>query len=60
MIKNLFKTIAKKNYGMRYTWRPLHMLKIFKGCNSDKLTNCESFFKHSLNLPSSPVLSFKK
>ena len=35
------------------------MLKIFKGCNSDKLTNCESFFKHSLNLPSSPVLSFK-
>ena len=36
------------------------MLKIFKGCNSDKLTNCESFFKHSLNLPSSPVLSFKK
>tara|TARA_B100001057_G_scaffold455782_1_gene502576 strand:+ start:102 stop:1271 length:1170 start_codon:yes stop_codon:yes gene_type:complete len=58
--KIFLKQLQKKNYGMRYTWRPLHLLKIFKGYNSDKLTNCESFFKHSLNLPSSPVLSFKK
>ena len=58
--KVFIRKLQKKNYGMRYTWRPLHTLKIFKNCQSDKLNNSEKFFKQTLNLPSSPIISFKK
>ena len=48
--------LKKKKIGLRYTWRPLKSLKIFKDCPSDNLTNSKNIFERTLNLPSSPNL----
>ncbi len=59
-LKKLFlKELSKKGFGLRKTWRPLHTLKIFKNCQSDKLNNSEKIFDNSINLPSSPFLQLK-
>lgn len=50
----------KKGYGIRYTWRPLHTLKIFKDCPADEMNNSLDIFNKTINLPSSPSLSLKK
>ena len=56
-IKEKFKfELKKKKIGLRYTWRPLNSLKIFKDCPSDNLTNSKNIFERTLNLPSSPNL----
>ena len=56
-IKEKFKLeLKKKKIGLRYTWRPLKSLKIFKDCPSDNLTNSKNIFERTLNLPSSPNL----
>lgn len=44
----------------RVTWRPLHTLKLFKKCPKDNLKNTEDISCKLINLPSSPILGFKK
>ena len=44
----------------RVTWRPLHTLKLFKNCPKDNLKNTENISCKLINLPSSPILGFKK
>ena len=44
----------------RVTWRPLHTLKIFKDYPRDDLQNTKIINNKLLNLPSSPILGFKK
>jgi perosamine synthetase len=51
--------LNKKGYGVRYTWRPLHTLKVFKNCPSDKINNSLDVFNRTINLPSSPSLSLR-
>ena len=59
-LKNKFINILnKKGFDLRYTWRPLHSLKIFKDCPSDNMENSMNFFNKSVNLPSSPILNLK-
>ena len=59
-LKNKFINILnKKGFSLRYTWRPLHSLKIFKNCPSDNMENSMNFFNKSVNLPSSPILNLK-
>ena len=59
--KNKFiKAINKKGFASRYTWRPLHLLNIFKNCPADNMKNSVNFYNRSANLPSSPILSIMK
>jgi len=55
--KHFIKILEKKKISLRYTWRPLNQLQIFKNCPSDKLENSKNIFERSINLPSSPDLS---
>ena len=52
--------LNKKGFGLRYTWRPLHSLGIFKSCPSDNMTNSNKIYDHAVTLPSSPILNIKK
>ena len=59
-LKNKFINILnKKGFDLRYTWRPLHSLKIFKDCPYDNMENSMNFFNKSVNLPSSPILNLQ-
>ena len=58
--QNFIKNFKKKGFSLRYTWRPLKSLTIFKNCPSDKLEISKDIFERSINLPSSPILGFKK
>ena len=55
--KKFIAILNQRGIGLRYTWRPLNSLKIFRNCPSDNLTNSKSIFDRTLNLPSSPSLS---
>lgn len=60
-LRNKFiEALNKKGFEFRYTWKPLHLLKIFKNCPSDNMDNSNRFYKHAVNLPSSPILNIKK
>ena len=56
----LIKKFKEKKIGIRFTWRPLHQLKIFKNCPKDNLKNSVDIFNSTLTLPSSPNISLKK
>ncbi len=57
--KKLIKEFKARAIGIRFTWRPLHYLKIFNNCPRDNLKNSEDIFKRTLTLPSSPIISIK-
>ncbi len=60
-LRNKFVNILnKKGFGLRYTWKPLHSLDIFKNCPSDNMINSNRIYNNSVNLPSSPILNLKK
>lgn len=60
-LRNKFINILnKKGFGLRYTWKPLHSLDIFKNCPSDNMTNSNEIYNKTINLPSSPILNIKK
>ena len=48
--------LKKRKIGIRYTWRPLNLLNIYKKCPSDNLNNSKNIFERTLNLPSSPSI----
>ena len=52
--------LNKKGFGLRYTWRPLHSLGIFKSCPSDNMNNSDKIYDQAVTLPSSPILNLKK
>ena len=58
--KELMNALTKEGIKFRSVWRPLHTLKIFKDCQRDKLENTLNIFNKSINLPSSPGISYKK
>jgi len=58
--KQLMNELKKKGFISRSLWRPLHTLKIFQDCPRDKLKNTLNIFNSSINLPSSPGISYKK
>lgn len=43
----------------RFTWKPLHTLKIFKDYPRDNLENTNFLRDKLINLPSSPILGIK-
>lgn len=60
-LRNKFVNILnKKGFGLRYTWKPLHSLDIFKNCQSDNIINSNKLYNTGVNLPSSPILNFEK
>ena len=60
-LRNKFINILnKKGFGLRYTWKPLHSLDIFKNCPSDNMINSNKLYNNAVNLPSSPILNIKK
>ena len=58
--KQLMNELKKEGFKSRSLWRPLHTLKIFQDCPRDKLKNTLDIFSNSINLPSSPGISYKK
>ena len=59
-LRNKFINILnKKGFGLRYTWKPLHSLDIFKNCPSDNMINSNKLYNNAVNLPSSPKLITK-
>jgi len=58
--KKLMNELKKEGFISRSLWRPLHTLKIFKDCPRDKLKNTLDVFNSSINLPSSPGITYKK
>lgn len=60
-LRNKFINILnKKGFGLRYTWKPLHSLDIFKNCPADNMINSNKLYNNAVNLPSSPILNIKK
>lgn len=55
--KQFIRLFEKKKISLRYTWRPLNQLRIFRNCPSDQLENSKYIFNKSISLPSSPELS---
>jgi perosamine synthetase len=55
---SILRYINSKGYEARPIWRPLHKLSIFKGAPRDNLSTSEKIYKSTLNIPSSPILSY--
>jgi perosamine synthetase len=47
------KTTNEKNIMTRCLWRPMHMLPMFKDCQTDALKNTEYLYDRVVNIPSS-------
>ena len=59
-LKNkILKKLNQSGYRCRPIWKPLHTLKMFKNCPSDKLKNTTEMYNRIINLPSSPILNYK-
>ena len=59
-LKNkILKKLNQSGYRCRPIWKPLHTLKMFENCPSDKLKNTTEMYNRIINLPSSPILNYK-
>ena len=59
-LKNqVLKELNQSGFQGRSIWKPLHTLKIFEKCPRGKLKNTMDIYNRAINLPSSPILSYK-
>ena len=59
-LKNqVLKELNQSGFQGRSIWKPLHTLKIFEKCPRGKLKNTMDIYNRTINLPSSPNLSYK-
>tara|TARA_B100000686_G_C16802414_1_gene987100 strand:+ start:2883 stop:4049 length:1167 start_codon:yes stop_codon:yes gene_type:complete len=59
-LKNqVLKELNQSGFQSRSIWKPLHTLKIFEKCPKGKLKNTMEIYNRAINLPSSPILSYK-
>ena len=59
-LKNqVLKKLNQSGFQGRSIWKPLHTLKIFEKCPRGKLKNTMDIYNRTINLPSSPNLSYK-
>ena len=55
----VLKKLNQSGFQGRSIWKPLHTLKIFEKCPRGKLKNTMDIYNRAINLPSSPILSYK-
>ena len=59
-LKNqVLKKLNQSGFQGRSIWKPLHTLKIFEKCPRGKLKNTMDIYNRAINLPSSPILSYR-
>ena len=59
-LKNqVLKELNQSGFQGRSIWKPLHTLKIFEKCPRGKLKNTMDIYNRAINLPSSPILSYR-
>ena len=59
-LKNqVLKVLNQSGFQGRSIWKPLHTLKIFEKCPRGKLKNTMDIYNRAINLPSSPILSYR-
>ena len=59
-LKNqVLRELNQSGFQGRSIWKPLHTLKIFEKCPRGKLKNTMDIYNRAINLPSSPILSYK-
>ena len=55
----VLKKLNQSGFQGRSIWKPLHTLKIFEKCPRGKLKNTMDIYNRAINLPSSPILSYR-
>tara|TARA_B100000575_G_scaffold276859_1_gene262643 strand:+ start:475 stop:1635 length:1161 start_codon:yes stop_codon:yes gene_type:complete len=55
---NLLNSFHKSKIKCRPVWKPLHQLKMFRKCQQDNCSNSIKVYSNTINLPSSPELSY--
>ena len=56
----LMNGLSQVNIQSRPLWQPLHLQKIFKGCDAYQITQANRFYKEALSLPSSLTLTVEQ